>query len=133
MLPSNLFLTNGLSSNRADSQVCLSVSDLEINLLSNYVEGGNSYDSIGFITLKLILASHIQLSSESSSTGPSVSSERQHRDAGCSAISDLLIAKVVQQKGWGTCVEQFNLVGRKQAEVQLRQDISFLLSNLQCK
>ncbi|PMK98641.1 ATPase [Vibrio lentus] len=113
----------------------LSVSELEKKLLRNYVEGGNSYDSIGFITLKLILARNTQLSSEPSpsSTGLPINSERQHRDADYSAISDLLIAKVVQQKGWGTCVEQFNLTGRKQAEVQLRQDISILLSNLQCK
>ena len=113
----------------------LSVSELEKKLLRNYVEGGNSYDSIGFITLKLILARNTQLSCEPSpsSTELPINSERQHRDADYSAISDLLIAKVVQQKRWGTCVEQFNLTGRKQAEVQLRQDISILLSNLQCK
>ncbi|HAS25372.1 MAG TPA: hypothetical protein DCR64_07450, partial [Vibrio sp.] len=48
-------------------------------------------------------------------------------------ISDLLIAKVVQQKEWGTCVEQSNLVGRKQAEIQFRKDVDVLLANLQCK
>ena len=111
------------------------VSELEIKLLSNYVEGGNSYDSIGFIALKLILLVNIQRSCTPSSslTGQSIKPEQHHHSGDSSVISDLMIAKVVQKKGWGTCVEQLGLVGRKQAEVQLRHDISILLSNLQCK
>ncbi|TVU65273.1 tRNA(Met) cytidine acetyltransferase [Vibrio atlanticus] len=106
-----------------------SVSEFEIQLIRNYVDGGNSYDSIGFSVLKLILLNNARdgkkLKSKLSGViGSSV------LDSG---ISDLLIAKVVQQKGWGTCVEQFNLVGRKQAEAQFRLDVDVLLSNLQCK
>ncbi|UWZ99395.1 GNAT family N-acetyltransferase [Vibrio splendidus] len=87
------------------------VSEFEAQLVRNYVSGGNSYDAISFTVLNLILLSN-------------------DRDIG---ISDLLIAKVVQQKEWGTCIEQFNLVGRKQAEIQFRKDIDALLANLQCK
>ncbi|MFA0346723.1 GNAT family N-acetyltransferase [Vibrio sp. 10N.222.55.C6] len=87
------------------------VSEFETQLVRNYVNGGNSYDAISFSVLNLILLSN-------------------DRNIG---ISDLLIAKVVQQKEWGTCVEQFNLVGRKQAEIQFRKDVDALLANLQCK
>ncbi|WP_299689899.1 GNAT family N-acetyltransferase [uncultured Vibrio sp.] len=95
------------------------VSELEIELVRNYVNGGNSYDAIGFSVLKLILLNHAGDAEFSAVQDP--------------AISELLIAKVVQQKEWGTCVEQFGLVGRKQAELQFRQDVASLLSNLQCK
>ncbi|WP_086775006.1 GNAT family N-acetyltransferase [Vibrio coralliirubri] len=87
------------------------VSEFETQLVRNYVNGGNSYDAISFSVLNLILLSN-------------------DRNIG---ISDLLIAKVVQQKEWGTCVEQLNLVGRKQAEIQFRKDVDALLANLQCK
>ncbi|MFA0555176.1 MULTISPECIES: GNAT family N-acetyltransferase [unclassified Vibrio] len=87
------------------------VSEFETQLVRNYVNGGNSYDAISFSVLNLILLSN-------------------DRNIG---ISDLLIAKVVQQKEWGTFVEQFNLVGRKQAEIQFRKDVDALLANLQCK
>ena len=87
------------------------VSEFETQLVRNYVNGGNSYDAISFSVLNLILLSN-------------------ERNIG---ISDLLIAKVVQQKEWGTCVEQLNLVGRKQAEIQFRKDVDVLLANLHCK
>ncbi|MFA0160960.1 GNAT family N-acetyltransferase [Vibrio splendidus] len=87
------------------------VSEFETQLVRNYVNGGNSYDAISFSVLNLILLGN-------------------DRNIG---ISDLLIAKVVQQKEWGTCVEQFNILGRKQAEIQFRKDVDVLLANLQCK
>ncbi|CAK2449559.1 tRNA(Met) cytidine acetyltransferase TmcA [Vibrio crassostreae] len=87
------------------------VSEFETQLVRNYVNGGNSYDAISFSVLNLILLSN-------------------DREA---SVSDLLIAKVVQQKEWEICVEQFNLVGRKQAESQFRKDVGALLANLQCK
>ncbi|MEZ9452228.1 GNAT family N-acetyltransferase [Vibrio splendidus] len=87
------------------------VSEFETQLVRNYVNGGNSYDAISFSVLNLILLGN-----------------DRNID-----ISDLLIAKVVQQKEWGTCVEQFNIVGRKQAEIQFRKDVDVLLANLQCK
>ncbi|MCG9544511.1 GNAT family N-acetyltransferase [Vibrio sp. Isolate33] len=112
-------LVRALLPNQAES-----MAESEIQLIKNYVDGGNSYDSIGFSVLNLILQSngrqaHIAESDTITDTG--------------FAVSDLLIAKVVQQKDWGTCVEQFNLVGRKQAEIQFRQGVDFLLSNLHCK
>ena len=87
------------------------VSEFETQLVRNHVNGGNSYDTISFSVLNLILLSN-------------------DREA---SVSDLLIAKVVQQKEWEICVEQFNLVGRKQAESQFRKDVGVLLANLQCK
>ncbi|WP_060980819.1 GNAT family N-acetyltransferase [Vibrio splendidus] len=87
------------------------VIEFETQLVRNYVNGGNSYDAISFSVLNLILACN----------------DRE------TSVSDLLIAKVVQQKEWGTCVEQFNLVGRKQAEIQFRKDVDALLADLQCK
>ncbi|MEZ8284479.1 GNAT family N-acetyltransferase [Vibrio splendidus] len=129
-----LLPTNSLATSCQASK-SVPVSELEIKLLSNYVEGGNSYDSIGFIALKLILAVNTQLSNTLASPllDQQIKPVRQHHSDDCSAISDLMIAKIVQQKGWGACIEQLDLVGRKQAEVQLRRDISILLSNLQCK
>ncbi|MEZ9417790.1 ATPase, partial [Vibrio sp. 10N.286.49.E1] len=125
-----LLPTNSLATSCQASK-SVPVSELEIKLLSNYVEGGNSYDSIGFIALKLILAVNTQLSNTLASPllDQPIKPVRQHHSDDCSAISDLMIAKIVQQKGWGTCIEQLDLVGRKQAEVQLRRDISILLSN----
>ncbi|MEZ8166688.1 MULTISPECIES: GNAT family N-acetyltransferase [unclassified Vibrio] len=125
------FLTSGsLASLEVDMVRALlprqaeSMAESEIQLLRNYVDGGNSYDSIGFSVLNLILQSnghqaHITESDAIIDTG--------------FVVSDLLIAKVVQQKEWGTCVEQFNLVGRKQAELQFRKDVGTLLLNLHCK
>lgn len=100
------------------------ISEFEIQLLKNYVDGGNSYDSIGFSVLKLVLLSNAcQIQTTKSELVGNASF----------VVSDLVIAKVVQQKEWGTCVEQFSLVGRKRAELQFRQDVGVLLSNLQCK
>ncbi|NVN80087.1 MULTISPECIES: tRNA(Met) cytidine acetyltransferase TmcA [unclassified Vibrio] len=101
-----------------------SMAESEIQLIRNYVDGGNSYDSIGFSVLNLILQSNARQAHIAESD---VITDTDF------AVSDLLIAKVIQQKEWGTCVEQFNLVGRKQAEIQFRQDVDFLLSNLHCK
>lgn len=101
-----------------------SICELEVQLIKNYVEGGNSYDSIGYSVLKLVLLSHAN------------QADKSQLNDGCdasSSASDLVVAKVVQQKGWGSCVDQFNLVGRKQAEAQFRKDVEALLSNLQCK
>ncbi|MCZ8498674.1 hypothetical protein O9929_13930 [Vibrio lentus] len=63
----------------------LSVSELEKKLLRNYVEGGNSYDSIGFITLKFQFSEkHLNCRASfltATSTELPINSQRQHRDA----------------------------------------------------
>ncbi|MFA0709208.1 GNAT family N-acetyltransferase, partial [Vibrio sp. 10N.222.48.A3] len=125
------FLTSGsLASLEVDMVRALlprqaeSIAESEIQLLRNYVDGGNSYDSIGFSALNLIL--------QSNGHQAHIAEPDAIIDTGF-VVSDLLIAKVVQQKEWGTCVEQFNLVGRKQAELQFRKDVGTLLSNLHCK
>lgn len=43
-------------------------------------------------------------------------------------VSDLLLYKVVLQKSWAACCEYFSLLGRKQAEQQMRKDTLELLS-----
>ncbi|MGF1742004.1 GNAT family N-acetyltransferase [Vibrio profundum] len=43
-------------------------------------------------------------------------------------VSDLLLYKVVLQKSWAACCEHFSLLGRKQAEQQMRKDTLELLS-----
>ncbi|WP_434567259.1 GNAT family N-acetyltransferase [Vibrio chagasii] len=101
-----------------------SICELEVQLINNYVEGGNSYDSIGYSVLKLMLMSNACQAQKTVLNSTNV----VH-----SSVSDLLLAKVVQQKGWGSCVEQFNFIGRKQAEAQFRKDVEALLVNLQCK
>ncbi|WP_394138539.1 GNAT family N-acetyltransferase [Vibrio chagasii] len=101
-----------------------SICELEVRLIKNYVDGGNSYDSIGYSVLKLVLMSNACQAQKTVLDSTNV----VH-----SSVSDLLLAKVVQQKGWGSCVEQFNFVGRKQAEAQFRKDVEALLVNLQCK
>lgn len=101
-----------------------SICELEVQLIKNYVEGGNSYDSIGYSVLKLVLISNARQAQKTVLYSTNVVQ---------SSVSDLLLAKVVQQKAWGSCVEQFNFVGRKQAEAQFRKDVEALLVNLQCK
>ena len=101
-----------------------SICELEVQLIKNYVDGGNSYDSIGYSVLKLVLMSNACQAQKTVLDSTNV----VHF-----SVSDLLLAKVVQQKGWGSCVEQFNFVGRKQAEAQFRKDVEALLVNLQCK
>ncbi|MFM2606801.1 GNAT family N-acetyltransferase [Vibrio chagasii] len=103
---------------------CESICELEAQLIKNYVDGGNSYDSIGYSVLKLVLISNAR----QAQVVPLDSTNIAY-----SCASDLLLAKVVQQKGWGSCVEQFNFIGRKQAEAQFRKDVEALLANLQCK
>lgn len=81
-------------------------------LLGYYVEGGNSFDSVGFMLENLIYdLDKVQLEQ----------------------TSDLLLWKVVQKRTWTECSELANLVGRKQTESALRHDLGLLLSNLQCK
>ena len=81
-------------------------------LLGYYVDGGNSFDSIGFMLENLIYSlDKVQLNQ----------------------TSDLLLWKVVQKRTWTECSELANLAGRKQTESAVRRDLGLLLSSLQCK
>lgn len=81
-------------------------------LLGYYVDGGNSFDSIGFMLENLIYSlDKVQLDQ----------------------TSDLLLWKVVQKRTWTECSELANLAGRKQTESAVRRDLGLLLSSLQCK
>lgn len=46
---------------------------------------------------------------------------------------ELVIAKIIQTKEWSVVIEQCHLVGKKNAELQLRELIKCMLGNLQCK
>lgn len=46
---------------------------------------------------------------------------------------ELAIAKIIQAKEWPVVIEQCHLVGRKNAELKLRELIKCMLDNLQCK
>lgn len=81
-------------------------------LIQNYVGGGNSFDSVAYLLERLIR---------------SLSADELGR------VSDLLICKVIQKRSWAKCVLNYGLIGRKQAEAQLRNDVSRLLSDLHCK
>ncbi|NOH95924.1 GNAT family N-acetyltransferase [Vibrio sp. 99-70-13A1] len=90
----------------------LSLSASEVRLLEHYVHGGNSFDSVGYLLVKVAL----YLNSN-----------------GKGEFSLLLIAKAIQQKTWSECVSDYGFVGRKQAESQIRLDVKNILCNLQCK
>lgn len=94
------------------SQYSDSSSIEDSSLLDHYVEGGNGFDSIGFMLENLIYGLD---------------------KSGLQQVTDLLLWKVVQKKSWSQCSELANLAGRKQTESALRQDLGLLLSNLQCK
>lgn len=46
---------------------------------------------------------------------------------------ELAVTKIIQTKEWPVVIEQCRLVGRKHAELQLRELIKCMLDNLQCK
>ena len=46
---------------------------------------------------------------------------------------ELAVAKVLQTKEWPVVIEECNLIGKKNAELQLRELIKCMLDNLQCK
>ncbi|OLQ95037.1 tRNA cytosine(34) acetyltransferase TmcA [Vibrio ponticus] len=73
------------------------LSRFEINILENYAQGGSSYENVS-----MLLAKHIWHSALDESDG-------------------LLIRKVLQQWSWADCAHDFNLAGRKQVEMRIRQ------------
>ncbi|WP_122032316.1 GNAT family N-acetyltransferase [Aliivibrio sp. EL58] len=46
---------------------------------------------------------------------------------------ELAVTKIIQTKEWSVVIEECNLIGRKNAELQLRELIKCMLDNLQCK
>ncbi|MCG3732791.1 GNAT family N-acetyltransferase [Vibrio cincinnatiensis] len=48
-------------------------------------------------------------------------------------VSDVLIAKVLQQHSWQSCALRYGYTGRKQIEQYLRGELTELIANLQCK
>ncbi|MGF1752662.1 GNAT family N-acetyltransferase [Vibrio makurazakiensis] len=84
----------------------------QLRLIKNYTIGGNGFDSIGYLIERVLFG----LSSTA-----------------YNEVSDLIFAKVVLKKDWKQCVELFQFSGRKQAEAQMRNDISGLIANLHCK
>ncbi|MGC9459271.1 GNAT family N-acetyltransferase [Vibrio genomosp. F10] len=113
------------------------LSQEEMNLLQFYVQGGASFDSIAFILRRLIASilsqeNGFSLSVQLSESTAFKSSSAFKASSTC-LVTDLLIAKVLQQKSWLECSAVISASGRKQSESQLKQDIESLLCNLQCK
>ncbi len=79
-----------------------------VALLNRYCEGGSSYDSVAPILDSWWKASPIVLKS----------------------ASDFYIRRLVQKCSWPVCIQEFHLVGRKQAEWQFRQDLRDLLDKM---
>ncbi|KOO03239.1 GNAT family N-acetyltransferase [Vibrio nereis] len=85
-----------------------SLNPTAVHLIENYAKGGSSYDSVAPVFAAWWMAYPKRLMS----------------------ASDFLIRKFVQNCSWEQCVKEFALVGKKQAELQLRSDMADLLSNL---
>ncbi|MDD9155195.1 GNAT family N-acetyltransferase [Aliivibrio sp. S4TY2] len=49
------------------------------------------------------------------------------------AQKKLAVTKILQVKQWSVVIEECNLIGKKNAELQLRELVKSLLTNLQCK
>jgi tRNA(Met) cytidine acetyltransferase len=81
-------------------------------LVSNYVRGGNSFNSV-----RPFLAPLIPLALSLNG----------------GQVSLLIVAVVAQEWSWTTIAEYFGYVGKKQAEQAFRQELSRLLTVLQCK
>ncbi|PMK01197.1 GNAT family N-acetyltransferase [Vibrio sp. 10N.261.55.A7] len=84
----------------------------EKRLLTNYIAGGASLDSVSFIICRVLLTAL-------------VTKDR--------LVSDLLMFKILQQKSWEECTSVVNKTGRKQTEILLKNDLEILVSDLQCK
>ena len=82
------------------------------HLLSGYARGGANYESVAVWIEQLLLALEPQQWLE---------------------LSELIIAKVVQQQSWQECARRHHYTGRKQTEQAIRQELAKLLSNLHCK
>ncbi|KEY91656.1 tRNA(Met) cytidine acetyltransferase [Candidatus Photodesmus blepharus] len=86
---------------------------LKLNaLIDIYIKGGSNFDAVAFQIKKLINSL----------------SARDFIHVSC-----LVLAKVIQQKSWKECVEQFHLSGWKQCEFQLKKELNQLLTYLWCK
>jgi tRNA(Met) cytidine acetyltransferase len=79
-------------------------------LVSNYARGGNSFNSVRPFLEPLILLSF---------------------NAGY--VSQLIVAVVAQEWSWTKVAEYFGFAGKKQAEQAFREELSQLLTVLQCK
>jgi tRNA(Met) cytidine acetyltransferase len=70
-------------------------------LVELYIGGSSNYDSIAFELYEWIKLNPNKLSQ----------------------VSDLVIRKLMQKHTWQQCVEEYNLIGRKQAEQQFKVDL----------
>ncbi|WP_112479751.1 GNAT family N-acetyltransferase [Vibrio variabilis] len=82
------------------------------SLVPNYVRGGNSFNSVRPFLMPLIPLA--------------LSLNGEH-------VSTLIVAVVIQEWSWTMVAEYFGFAGKKQAEQAFRQELSKLLSVLQCK
>ncbi|MBN3573727.1 tRNA(Met) cytidine acetyltransferase TmcA [Vibrio neptunius] len=74
-------------------------------LIARYCKGGAGYECVAPFIANMLLASNTALQNS----------------------SDLMIRKLLQQRSWQECGDEFSLSGRKQTEQQLRIDIQVML------
>lgn len=79
-----------------------------MTLIEHYSLGGSTYESVE-VWLRLLIITNF------------------------SSVSELMIARILQNREWTECAKYFHLMGRKQTEKQLRQDIANWFANLHCK
>lgn len=77
---------------------------IKLNLITCYIEGGNSYESVSLWIQQWLL------------------------QKGLYSVSDFVIAKVFLARDWSECANQFGYSGRKQVEQKLREELKTLLS-----
>ncbi len=80
------------------------------HLIDCYAQGGADYESVE-VWIRQLFKRHM----------------------GDSPLTELMLAKILQNKNWIDCVSRFGFTGRKQAEDRFRKDLSQWLVNLQCK
>ncbi|CAH0528675.1 GNAT family N-acetyltransferase [Vibrio hippocampi] len=88
------------------------IDHLGVQLLSNYSRGGNSLDTCRPYLILLL---------------------RSVLKSGLDVNSELVKTVALQELDWGQVCQRFSFIGRKQAELRLREDIAILISSLQCK
>ncbi|WP_406734116.1 GNAT family N-acetyltransferase [Vibrio scophthalmi] len=82
------------------------VSRLKFALIESYIAGGTNYENVAPFIEQALLTQ------------------------GMKVDSALLIRKVIQQWGWEACAQEFGLVGRKQIEQALRDELQRWVSKL---
>ncbi len=86
--------------------------DIPFKLLQQYTVGGANYESIAVWFHQLLL---------------SLPTNHFYQ------VSELTISKVLLRMPWAQCARKYQLTGRKQIEMKMKQELKELIANLHCK